>query len=56
MIIEKELFCQIWRLSKELLLKLRGAIAQTEMHLLLLLMLVFQISLSNNELEGHLMT
>lgn len=54
MIIEKELFCQIWRLSKELLLKLLGAIVQTEMHLLP--MLVFQISLSNNELERHLMT
>jgi len=41
MVIERELFCKIRHLSKELLLELLGAIAQTEMHLLLSLILVF---------------
>lgn len=54
MVVERELFCQIRHLSKELLLKLLGAMVLTEMHLLLSLMLIFLRSLSDNELEGHL--
>lgn len=54
MVIERE-FLANTASFQGMTFEITWAIVQTEMHLLLSFMLVFQISSSDNELEEHLM-